>query len=149
VLDIGVGSGAIALSLKDERPDAHVVGVDVSLDALDLARENAARLGLDVELREGDVGDAASGWDLVVSNPPYVDTLDGLQPELRHEPERALLGTGFHEYIARTARTTFLVLEVGDGQARQVADKLTSAGYRDVTITRDLAGVERVVQGTR
>jgi release factor glutamine methyltransferase len=149
VLDIGVGSGAIALALKDERPDAHVVGVDVSLDALELARENAAHLQLDVELREGDVGDAATGWDLVVSNPPYVDTLDGLQPELRHEPERALLGTGFHEYIARTARTTFLVLEVGDGQARQVADKLSGAGYRDVTITRDLAGIERVVQGRR
>jgi release factor glutamine methyltransferase len=147
VLDIGVGSGAIALALKDERPGAHVVGVDVSPEALSLARENAELLGLDIELREGDVGDAASGWDLVVSNPPYVDTLDGLQPELRHEPERALLGIGFHESIARTARTRFLVLEVGDGQARQVADKLAAAGYRDVTITPDLAGVDRVVEG--
>jgi release factor glutamine methyltransferase len=149
VLDIGVGSGAIALALKDECPAAHVVGVDVSHDALSLARENAELLGLEVELREGDVGDAAAGWDLVVSNPPYVDTLDGLQPELRHEPERALLGIGFHESIVRTARTRFLVLEVGDGQARQVADKLAGAGYRDVTITPDLAGVHRVVEGAR
>ena len=75
VLDIGVGSGAIALALKDERPDAHVVGVDVSHDALALARENAQELGLDVELREGGLDAAAAGWDLVVSNPPYVDTL--------------------------------------------------------------------------
>jgi release factor glutamine methyltransferase len=149
VLDIGVGSGAIALALKDECPAAHVVGVDVSPDALSLARENAELLGLEIELREGDVGDATAGWDLVVSNPPYVDTLEGLQPELRHEPERALLGVGFHESIARTARTRFLVLEVGDGQARQVADKLAAAGYRDVTITPDLAGIDRVVEGRR
>jgi release factor glutamine methyltransferase len=149
VLDIGVGSGAIALALKDERSDAEVVGVDISNDALSLARENASRLSLDVELREGGLETAADGWDLVVSNPPYVDTLDGLQPELRHEPARALLGEGLHEEIARTARTRFLVLEVGDGQADEVAGALTAAGYRAVTITHDLAGIPRVVDGTR
>ena len=89
VLDIGVGSGAIALAVKDERPDARVTGVDVSPDALSLARENAELLGLDVELREGGIDVAADGWDLVVSNPPYVESLDGLQPELRFEPEVA------------------------------------------------------------
>ena len=82
-------------------------------------------------------------------NPPYVETLDGLQPELQHEPENALLGVGFHETIARTARTHFLVLEVGDGQAEEVASVLETAGYRDVAITRDLAGIERVVEGSR
>jgi release factor glutamine methyltransferase len=147
VLDVGVGSGAIALSLKDERPDVHVTGVDVSLDALSLARENAQLLGLDVELREGGIEDAARGWDLVVSNPPYVDSLHGLQPELHHEPHTALLGDGFHERIAREARTRFLVFEVGDGQADDVARTLDEHGYRDVTITRDLAGTERVVEG--
>ena len=149
VLDIGVGSGAIALALKDERPDAQVVGVDVSHEALALARENAERLGIDVELRVGDIGAAVEGWELVVSNPPYVDTLEGLQPELRHEPRRALLGDGFHERIARTAQTRLLVLEVGDGQADEIAGGVRAAGYRDVTITRDLAGVERVVEGRR
>jgi release factor glutamine methyltransferase len=149
VLDVGVGSGAIALALKDERPDADVVGVDVSDAALSLARENADRLGLDVELRRGDVDDAAAGWDLVVSNPPYVDSLQGLQPELRYEPEPALIGIGFHERIARVARTTELVLEVGDGQAGEVAAILTASGYTDVAITRDLAGIERVVEGRR
>jgi release factor glutamine methyltransferase len=149
VLDIGVGSGAIALALKEERPDARVTAVDVSKEALSLARENAARLGLDVELREQGVDAAAEGWDLVVSNPPYVDTLDGLQPELGFEPAGALLGVGFHARIARTAETRFLVLEVGAGQAREVAGALETAGYRDVAITRDLAGLERVVEGTR
>jgi release factor glutamine methyltransferase len=149
VLDIGVGSGAIALALKDERRDARVTGVDVSADALDLARENAARLRLDVELREQGVDAAAEGWDLVVSNPPYVDTLHGLDPELGFEPHGALVGEGFHEEIARAARTRFLVFEVGDGQAAEVAGILEAAEYRDVRVTRDLAGLERVVEGTR
>jgi len=149
VLDVGVGSGAIALALKDERPDAHVTGVDVSADALALARENAERLGLEVELREEGVEAAAAGWDLVVSNPPYVASLAGLQPELGHEPRQALLGAGFHERLARVARTRFLVLEVGDGQAADVAATLEAAGYRDVRTTQDLAGRERVVEGAR
>jgi release factor glutamine methyltransferase len=149
VLDIGVGSGAIALSLKDERPDAQVVGVDVSHDALELARENAARLGLDVELREGDETAAAEGWDLVVSNPPYVDTLGGLQPELQHEPHVALVGDGFHARIAALAESALIVFEVGDGQAQGVADVLRDTGWVDVVITRDLAGADRVVEARR
>jgi release factor glutamine methyltransferase len=149
VLDVGVGSGAIALALKDERPDAHVTAVDVSVVALALARENAERLGLDVELREQGLDAAAEGWDLVVSNPPYVETLAGLQPELGYEPEGALVGTGFHARIAATARTRFLVLEVGDGQAADVVRVLEAAGYCDVRVTADLAGVDRVVEGAR
>ncbi len=123
VLDIGVGSGAIALALKDERPDANVTGVDVSHDALSLASENAGRLGLDVELREGSLDAAREGWDLVVSNPPYVNSLDGLQPELRYEPQQALVGSGLHQAIAAVAETRFLVLEVGDGQAEAIAQR--------------------------
>jgi len=149
VLDVGVGSGAIALALKDERPDAHVTGVDESRDALALARENANRLVLDVELREGGIETSADGWDLVVSNPPYVDTLEGLQPELRHEPEIALVGAGLHERIAEAARTRALALEVGAGQAERVAAALEASAYRNVKITRDLSGMERVVEGVR
>jgi release factor glutamine methyltransferase len=149
VLDVGVGSGAIALALKDERPDAHVTGVDESDDALALARENADRLGLDVDLRVGGLESAQNGWDLVVSNPPYVDTLEGLQPELRFEPEVALVGSGLHERLAEGARTRALVLEVGDGQADRVAAALESFAYRNVRITADLSGIARVVEGER
>jgi len=149
VLDIGAGSGAIALAFKDERPDALVTAVDVSPDALALARENAERLALDVELREGGIETAAEGWDLVISNPPYVETLAGLQPELRFEPEEALVGAGLHERIARAADTRFLVLEVGDGQAARVASTLTELGYRGVRVTEDLAGLDRIVEGCR
>ena len=150
ILDVGVGSGAIALALKDERPDARITGVDVSADALALAGENAERLELEVELREGDgIAAAAEGWDLVVANPPYVRSLDGLQPELRHEPAAALVGAGFHERIAAVAATRCLAFEVGDGQAARVAEALRSLGYRAVSITPDLSGSERVVEGMR
>jgi release factor glutamine methyltransferase len=150
ILDVGVGSGAIALALKDERPDARVTGVDISPDALELARENAERLGLDVELREQDGVEAAGeGWDLVVANPPYVESLDGLQAELRWEPDVALIGAGAHERLARAAEARFLVFEVGDGQAREVGEILMAAGWHDMRITPDLTGTDRVVEGAR
>ena len=150
ILDVGVGSGAIALALKDELPNARVTGVDVSPDALALARENAELLGLEVQLRQGDGADAAAeGWDVVVANPPYVESLAELQPELRREPEVALVGSGEHERLARAARARFVVFEVGDGQARDVAQILAASGWRDVRVTKDLTGTERVVEGAR
>jgi release factor glutamine methyltransferase len=150
VLDVGTGAGAIALAVADEHPGARVTGVDSSPAALELARENADRLGLELELREGTFEVAAEGWDLVVSNPPYVlpEEWDTLQPEIRDwEPREALVGVGLHEQIARLARTRFLVLEVGECQAQDVAETLASVGYRDVQITPDLAGKPRVVEG--
>ena len=152
VLDVGTGTGAIALALKDECQAADVIGVDASRDALELARENAQRLHLDVEFRHGDFDTAAEGWDLVVSNPPYVtpDEWDGLQPEIREwEPREALVGIGLHEEIARVARTRYLVLEAHECQAPDVAATLESFGYMDVKVTPDLAGKPRVVEGCR
>jgi release factor glutamine methyltransferase len=148
ILDVGVGSGAIALALKDERPAAHVTGVDLSDEALALARENAERLGLEIELRRGDGAEAAAeGWDVVVANPPYVESLDDVQPELRWEPELALVGRGEHERLARAAKAGFVVFEAGDGQARAVAELLERLGCADVAITVDLTGRDRVVEG--
>jgi release factor glutamine methyltransferase len=152
VLDVGTGTGAIALALKDEHPDAQVTAVDVSPDAVALARENAEQLGLDVEIREGSFDAAAAGWDLVVSNPPYVtpEEWDTLQPEVRDwEPRGALVGVGLHEELARVAQTRFLVLETHECQADDVAETLTALGYTDVRVTPDLAGVPRVVEGRR
>jgi release factor glutamine methyltransferase len=148
ILDVGVGSGAIALALKDERPDAQVTGVDVSPDALALARENAERLGLEVELRQGDgAAVAGEGWDVVVANPPYVESLEDIQRELRWEPDVALLGRGEHARLARAANARFVAFEVGDGQAGDVAATLVRLGCADVAITADLTGRDRVVEG--
>jgi release factor glutamine methyltransferase len=152
VLDVGVGSGAIALALVDEHPGARVTGVDTSADALALARENASRTGLAVDLRPGGFDAADGEWDLVVSNPPYVTEADydGLQPEIRDwEPRAALVGEGLHEELARRVRSGWLVLECGDGQAQDVAARLSELGYADVAITADLTGRERVVEGRR
>jgi release factor glutamine methyltransferase len=151
VLDVGVGSGAIALAIADEHPGARVTGVDTSAAALELARENATRLGLDVDLWNSGLEAVEEGWDLVVANPPYVPAaaLTNGQPELRWEPRAALVDATLHGEIARRARTTWLVLEVGDGQAEGVAPELVTIGYADVRVTPDLAGIERVVEGRR
>jgi release factor glutamine methyltransferase len=148
ILDVGVGSGAIALALKDERPDARVTGVDISVGALALARENSERLGLEVELREGDgAAAAAEGWDIVAANPPYVGGVDPVQAELLHEPRIALFGRGEHERLARAAKARFVVFETGDGEAGEVAGMLERLGCSHVAITADLAGRDRVVEG--
>jgi release factor glutamine methyltransferase len=152
VLDAGTGTGAIALAIAGEHPRARVTAVDSSAEAVALARENAERLGLDVDVREGDFAIAAEGWDLVVSNPPYVtpEEWDTLQPEIREwEPRGALVGVGLHAKLARLARTRLLVLEIGRCQADDVVGALTSFGYKDVRVTPDLAGIARVVEGRR
>jgi release factor glutamine methyltransferase len=152
VLDLGTGSGAIALAIADEHPGARVTAVDSSPDALSLARENSETLDLDIDLHEAGLEAVEEGWDLVVSNPPYVaeSEWDSLQPEIREwEPRAALVGEGLHEEIARRAHTLRLVLEVGDDQAETVAESLESLGYSSVTITSDLTDRERVVEGSR
>ena len=159
VLDVGTGTGAIALAIADERPDATVTAIDVSEDALALASENAERTGLAdrVSFARHDVTEGLPGgpYDLVVSNPPYVepDDLGTLQPEVRDwEPEQALVGRGVTEQIVRGAHEVLrangaLVLEVADGSAQVVADLLAELGFTDVVATPDLAGRDRVVEG--
>ncbi|MGH3024481.1 MAG: peptide chain release factor N(5)-glutamine methyltransferase [Gaiellaceae bacterium] len=159
-LDVGVGTGAIALALVDEHPGVSVVAVDRSSDALALARENLERGGFDgrIELVHGDLLSVVAGpFDLVVSNPPYVPVAEygSLQPEIRlYEPYEAVVGERVWERIARDARPALraggrLVLECGDGQADTVAAGLRALGYEDVLCTPDLAGRERVVEGSR
>jgi release factor glutamine methyltransferase len=152
VLDVGTGTGAIALAIAHEHRGARVTAVDASPDAVALARENAERLHLDVDVHVGGLDIAADGWDLVVSNPPYVtpEEWGALQPEIREwEPHEAVVGVGLHDELARLARTRLLVLEVGLCQADDVAAMLMSLGYEDVRVTPDLAGIARVVEGRR
>jgi release factor glutamine methyltransferase len=156
VLDVGTGSGAIALALADEHPGARVAALDASPDALALARENAVRTGLELELVEGDLfaGLPEGEWDLVVSNPPYVlpSEIDSLEPEVRDwEPREALVGEGATEAIAEHARTVLrpggaLVLEIAAGDAERVVVVVRNLGFEDVTVTKDLAGRDRVVE---
>jgi release factor glutamine methyltransferase len=155
VLDAGTGSGAIALAIADEHPGARVTAIDVSEDALAVARANAERTGVDVAFEVHDFGgDLGGPYDLVVSNPPYVfeEELAGLQPELRWEPEVALVDRGQTEEVARAATGAlrqggWLVLEVGDTRAGEVSRLLGSLGYTEVSAGRDLTGRDRVVGG--
>jgi release factor glutamine methyltransferase len=159
VLDVGTGTGAIALAIADEAPTARITAVDLSPDALALARENLELTGVNgrVRLVEHDLtsglGDAE--FDLVVSNPPYVepDEVPTLQPEVRDwEPHVALVASGATESVARAATQAlrpggWLVLETAAGAGERIRSLLDDLGYERVTITPDLAGKDRVVEG--
>ena len=159
VLDVGTGTGAIALAIADESPAARVTAVDVSPDALALARENLELTGVNgrVRLVEHDLtsGLGDGNFDLVVSNPPYVEPeeLLTLQPEVRDwEPHVALVASGATEAVARAATQAlrpggWLVLETAACSGERVRSLLDELGYDHVTITPDLAGRDRVVEG--
>jgi release factor glutamine methyltransferase len=158
VVDVGTGSGAIALALADERPDLRVVATEASAGALAVARANGARLGLEVEWREGDLLEPVAGpVDAVVSNPPYVCAREALAPEIaRYEPAAALYaGADGLEVLRRlapaaaAAGAAFAAFEVGAGQAADVEALLRAAGFEDLERVSDLAGIERVVVGRR
>jgi release factor glutamine methyltransferase len=161
VLDVGTGSGAVALALKDERPDLEVGGSDLSADALALAGANGERLGLDVRWLTADLLEGVPDeFDAILSNPPYVP--DGnramLAPEiLRHEPASALFAgedgldtiRPLLDQAAGRSSVRLLALEVGSGQATIVSELMRAAGFPSVRVERDLAGIERVVVGVR
>jgi release factor glutamine methyltransferase len=159
VLDVGTGTGAIALAIADELPTARVTAVDVSEEALSLARENLELTGVNgrVRLVEHDLtsGLGEANFDLVVSNPPYVepDELPTLQPEVRDwEPHVALVASGATQKLALAATEAlqpggWLVLEVAAGAGERVERLLSEVGFEDVRITPDLAGRDRVAEG--
>jgi release factor glutamine methyltransferase len=159
VLDVGAGSGAIALAIVDEHPTARVTAFEKSPQALALARENLELVGTNgrVHLVEGDLveGFGDHRYDLVVSNPPYVtpEEFDTLDPEVRDwEPRIATVGVGKTEVVARNARDALssgghLVLEIAAGRAPQTVELLEELGYASVRVTPDLTGHDRVVEG--
>jgi release factor glutamine methyltransferase len=171
VLDVGTGSGAIALAVADELPECEVTATDTSPAALEVARANAERLGLAgrVRFHEGtlppaDDPDADGGYDLVLANLPYVAERDwpSLQPEVTQwEPREALLAgpdglDAYRSVIPECGRLSFrypeptsttLAVEVGEGQAQAVSELMRAAGFAEVETRRDLAGIERVLIG--
>ncbi|HEY8368338.1 MAG TPA: peptide chain release factor N(5)-glutamine methyltransferase [Thermodesulfobacteriota bacterium] len=164
VVDVGTGSGCIAVAIAVHAPAARVVAVDASDAALAVARRNAARHGVagQIEFVRGDLLAGLDGpFDLVVANLPYVSTeeIETLMPDVRlYEPALALdggAGDGLAlvralvgQSVGRLASGGLLLLEVAAGQAARVADLLWSVGaFSDVSIRRDLAGIERIVRG--
>ena len=157
VLDVGTGSGAIALALASELPEARVAGCDVSGDALEVARANGERLGVEVEWVASDMLAGVEGrrFHLVVSNPPYVrdDELASLAPEVADwEPDLALFDRGQTEALVRDASRALrpggaLAIETHQDGASGVAALLDREGYVAVGTTKDLAGRDRVVEG--
>jgi release factor glutamine methyltransferase len=165
MLDLGVGSGAILLAILAERPAGKGLGVDVSDEALAVARENAANLGLAgrVALLRGDwtAGLGDNAFDLVVSNPPYIPTADieTLEPEVRvHEPRLALDGgaDGLDAYrllapeIIRVLKPGGrFAVEIGYDQAARVTALLRDAGGLELSTVKDLADRDRVITGLK
>jgi release factor glutamine methyltransferase len=154
VLDVGTGSGAVALALKAERPDLEVAGTDVSRDAVEVARENAGRLGLEVEFLEADLLEGVDlPLDAVLANLPYVCAGMELSPEVaRYEPAGALFAgpdglSAIRRLVAMLDEVPLAALEVGFDQAAAVEGLLRDAGFGRAERRRDLAGHERVVIG--
>ena len=163
VADVGTGSGAVALAIAKERPEARVFATDIADDALRVAKENATRLGLEerVAFLKGPLLDPIPTdrtIDLVVSNPPYIPSADiaGLMPDVRdYEPRLALDGgpDGLDVIRALIAASTRarrgIAIEVGAGQAETVCALVREGGFPQVRTRKDLAGIDRVVVGTR
>jgi len=165
LLDIGVGSGAIALAIAHERPDLAVEGIDLSPAALAIATENAQTLGVAarVALRQGDLLalDGSRQYDVIVSNPPYIALGEkaSLMPEVRDfEPSLALFagadGLDCYRALVPAAKALLknpgtLLVEVGAGQAAAVAELFAASGYAEIFTSRDLSGIERVVAGKK
>lgn len=164
ILDVGTGSGAIAIALAHELPTASVTAVDISPDALAVALKNASANGVEerVVFRQADLGALPGGpYDLIVANPPYIPAAEmpGLMPEVRDfEPHLALNGGGdgldcYRRLLPAAAACLksggWLLVEVGCGQAPQVLGLFQTSGLAETFTARDLAGIERVVGGRR
>ncbi|MBT3696224.1 MAG: peptide chain release factor N(5)-glutamine methyltransferase [Gammaproteobacteria bacterium] len=157
LLDLGTGSGAIALAIASERVDAKITATDISTDALLVAKQNAETLGIKVTFQESRWLESLTGrWQIIVSNPPYIDPADPHLENLHAEPQHALIADekGFADlrqiiteapnYLANGG---WLLLEHGFDQAQQVRLLLEQSGFQAVTSHRDLANIERVSLG--
>lgn len=159
VLDLGSGSGAIAIAIAKEKPRCRVTASDVSLAALEVARGNARRFGIDIHFVESDwFGAIDETFDLIVANPPYVAATDSHLAALRHEPQNALVaGNDGLDALRRVIAgapahldaSGWLIVEHGNSQGGSVRDLFRAAEFRDIATYRDLAGHDRATVGRR
>jgi release factor glutamine methyltransferase len=159
VLDIGTGSGAIALAVAVELPECEVIATDTSTAALDVARANAERLGLGdrVEFVDGTWPTDDATFDLVLANLPYVSEAEwaGLAPEVSEwEPREALLAgadglEAIRALLSEKLNAGCVALEIGMGQVDAVREMVAAAGFEQIEVRKDLAGIDRVVIGRR
>jgi release factor glutamine methyltransferase len=162
VVDVATGSGAVALALKDERPDATVFAIDLSPEAVALTRENAAALGLEVTVFGGDLLESLpdglrGALDAVVCNPPYValEARDSLPPEVLAEPELAVFGgldlyeRLFEQAFARLRPGGLVAVEIEESKAEVVSKAAEREGFQALSVRQDLTGRDRVVSGRR
>jgi release factor glutamine methyltransferase len=160
VVDLGTGSGAIALAIADEHPGAKVIAIDRSPEAIRLARANAERLGLVIVTIEGDLWHAVpsehkASIDLAIANPPYLEPSahEGLPPDVRADPHAALIGgmAVLRPLVMEAPHWLrsggALVTEIGDSQGPEAAALAEEAGFVDVVVHQDLTGRDRAVSG--
>lgn len=160
ILDIGTGSGAIAISIKLENPKAEVYASDISPKAIVKARGNAEKLGANVTFIESDLFEnIGQKFDFIVSNPPYISQkdYDNLEKLLYFEPKNALLGGELgHEIYARIISEAKqylnphgkILFEIGFDQAQIVSELLEKSGFTNIKVHKDYGGYDRIVEGT-
>ena len=154
VLDVGTGSGCIAIALKKKHPEWEVTGIDISAEAIEVAKENATRNEVNVDFRVADIFDFNGDFDVVVSNPPYIresEKADMRPNVLNYEPASALFVPDndplrFYRRIANL-HGKYLFFEINEAFAQEMKALLQAEGYTDIIITKDIYGKPRIIEG--